>query len=285
MLAAIKKEFEREKSFENMQILLPEGLEQFAEVFKNGGADVNISQEHNSCITVSSGTFLSVIDVKTCRMFDNKCYGIGQVVWTRVTGAIGLMIAGKTVVVAGYGAKAKDIAGVAKSFGARVIITESDTVRALEAVMDGFDVLAMDEAARYGDVFVTATDSENVISEKAFMVMKDSAVLFSIEASCKAIDTGYLEETYIEKEIRGNDVIEYELMNGRCIKVITLDCVLSSMEMTELDNAVLFLMVKKLAAGIADGSATVGKADMGDVEEVREEVPQSAYLQQHDRMI
>lgn len=212
------------------------------------------------------------LDIEKCRFFRNRCYGIGQTVWTTITNLTGIMLAGKCVIVAGYGAKGKDIAGTARAFGARVTVAESNAVRALEAVMDGFDVSAMDEAARYGDIFVTATDMAKVISEQAFMVMKDGAVLCNAEASCKAIDTEYLEETYIEKEIRENGVTEYELMNGRCLKVIAQDSIPMSEEMTELDKEVYLLATNKLADSIADGSATGDEAISQAVKEAREEV-------------
>ena len=210
-------------------------------------------------------------DADRCRLFEDKCYGIGQAVWTFVTNLTGLMLAGKNVVVAGYGAKGKDIAGTARAFGARVTVAESNAVRALEAVMDGFDVVTMDEAARYGDIFVTATDAAGVISESAFMVMKDGAVLCNVGADC-AIDTVYLEETYIEKEIRENGVTEYELMNGRCLKVIAQDSIPMPEEMTELDKEVYLLAVNKLADSIADGSATEDEAISQAIKEAREEV-------------
>ena len=212
-----------------------------------------------------------VFDADRCRLFEDKCYGIGQAVWTFVTNLTGLMLAGKNVVVAGYGAKGKDIAGTARAFGARVTVAESNAVRALEAVMDGFDVVTMDEAAGYGDIFVTATDMAKVISEQAFMVMKDGAVLCNVGADC-AIDTVYLEETYIEKEIRENGVTEYELMNGRCLKVIAQDSIPMPEEMTELDKEVYLLAVNKLADSIADGSATEDEAISQAIKEAREEV-------------
>ena len=210
-------------------------------------------------------------DADRCRLFEDKCYGIGQAVWTFVSNLTGLMLAGKNVVVAGYGAKGKDIAGTARAFGARVTVAESNAVRALEAVMDGFDVVTMDDAARYGDIFVTATDMAKVISEQAFMVMKDGAVLCNVGVDY-AIDTAYLEETYIEKEIRENGVTEYELMNGRCLKFIAQDSISMPEEITELDKEVYLLAVNKLADSIAGGSATRDEAVSSAIEEAREEV-------------
>ena len=211
------------------------------------------------------------LDIEKCRFFRNRCYGIGQTVWTTITNLTGLMLAGKCVIVAGYGAKGKDIAGIARAFGARVTVTEDNPVRALEAVMDGFDVVTMDEAARYGDIFVTATDVAKVISEQAFMVMKDGAVLCNVGVDY-AIDTAYLEETYIEKEIRENGVTEYELMNGRCLKVIAQNSISMPEEMTELDKEVYLLATNKLADSVADGSATGDEAISQAIKEAREEV-------------
>jgi len=211
------------------------------------------------------------LDIEKCRFFRNRCYGIGQTVWTTITNLTGIMLAGKCVIVAGYGAKGKDIAGTARAFGARVTVAESNAVRALEAVMDGFDVVTMDEAARYGDIFVIATDAAGVISETAFMVMKDGAVLCNVDVD-DAIDTEYLEEVYIEKEIRENGVMEYELMNGRCLKVIAQNSISMLEEMTELDKEVYLLATNKLADSIADGSATGDEAISQAIKEAREEV-------------
>lgn len=192
------------------------------------------------------------LDIEKCQFFRNRCYGIGQTVWTTITNLTGIMLAGKCVIVAGYGAKGKDIAGTARAFGARVTVTEDNPVRALEAVMDGFDVVTMDEAARYGNIFVTATDMAKVISEQAFMVMKDGAVLCNVDAE-DAIDTAYLEETYIEKENAEGGVISYELMNGRSIRVINAGRSFAG-EADELDKAVYELAAKKLAEKFPDGA-------------------------------
>ncbi len=200
------------------------------------------------------------LDIDRCRFFRGRCYGIGQTVWTTITRLTGIMLAGKCVIVAGYGAKGKDIAGTARAFGARVTVTEDSHVRAVEAVMDGFDVVTMDEAARYGDIFVTATDVAKVISGQAFMVMKDGAVLCNVDAD-DAIDITYLEETYIEKENAEGGVISYELMNGRTLRVINEGRSFAS-EVDELDKAVYELAAKKLAEG-REGDA---------IEEAREEV-------------
>lgn len=227
---------------------------------------IKSENERKSCLENAE------FDIEKCRFFRDRCYGIGQTVWTTLTSLTGIMLAGKCVIIAGYGVKGKDIAGTARAFGARVTVAESNAVRALEAVMDGFDVVTMDEAARYGDIFVTATDMAKVISEQAFMVMKNGAVLCNAEASCKAIDTEYLEETYIEKEIRENGVTEYELMNGRCLKIIAQDSITMPAEMTELDKEVYLLATNKLADSIADASAAEDEAISKAIKEAREEV-------------
>lgn len=217
------------------------------------------------------------LDIDKCRFFRDRCYGIGQTVWTTLTSLTGLMLAGKCVIVAGYGAKGKDIAGTARAFGARVTVTEDSPVRALEAVMEGFDVVAMDEAARYGDIFVTATDATGVISESAFMVMKDGAVLCNVDAD-GAIDTAYLEAVYIEKENSEDGVTSYELMNGRTLRIINAGRSLTG-EADELDKAVYELAAKKLAEKFQDGAWHGAGNDIAEancleqiINEAREEV-------------
>lgn len=220
------------------------------------------------------------LNIGKCRFFTDRCYGVGQTVWTTLTSLTGIMLAGKCVIVAGYGAKGKDIAGTARAFGARVTVTEVNPVRAVWAVMDGFDVLTMDEAARYGDVFVTATDAAGVISENAFMVMKDGAVICNVGVD-GSIDTAYLEETYIEKEGAEDGVTSYELMNGRCLKVINEGRSLAG-EADELDRAVYELATKKLeerlassarhGAGIVENDIAEANCIEQVIDEAREEV-------------
>ena len=108
-------------------------------------------------------------------LFDNR-YGTGQSVWDGINRTTNLIVAGKTVVVAGYGWCGRGVAMRAKGFGAKVIVTEIDPVKAIEAIMDGYDVMPMVEAAKTGDFFVTVTGCEKVISEEAFRNMKDGAI-------------------------------------------------------------------------------------------------------------
>ena len=117
-----------------------------------------------------------VNDADCKHMFDNR-YGTGQSVWDGIMRTTNLIVAGKRVVVSGYGWCGKGVSMRAKGMGAKVIITETDPVRALEAVMDGFEVMPMREAARMGDIFVTVTGCSGVITKEHFELMKDGAIL------------------------------------------------------------------------------------------------------------
>ena len=110
-----------------------------------------------------------------CKHFFDNRYGTGQSVWDGINRTTNLIVAGKIVVVAGYGWCGKGVAMRAKGLGARVIVTEINPVKAIEAVMDGFDVMPMKEAAKYGDFFVTVTGCDKVIDEEDFVEMKDGA--------------------------------------------------------------------------------------------------------------
>ena len=109
-------------------------------------------------------------------LFDNR-YGTGQSTWDGIMRTTNLVIAGKTVVIAGYGWCGKGGAMRAKGLGANVVITEVDPIKAIEAVFDGFRVMPMEEAAKIGDIFLTLTGCDNVINEKHFALMKDGAMM------------------------------------------------------------------------------------------------------------
>src|SRR5436853_1197512 len=119
---------------------------------------------------------VAVNDADTKHMFDNR-YGTGQSTLDGIIRATNVLIAGKRVVVAGYGWCGRGVASRARGLGAQVIVTEVDPVRALEAVMDGYQVMSMAKAARIGDVFISVTGDVNVLDEKHFKLMKDGAVL------------------------------------------------------------------------------------------------------------
>lgn len=160
-----------------------------------------------------------VNDADCKHLFDNR-YGTGQSVWDGITRTTNLIIAGKTVVVAGYGWCGKGVALRAKGLGARVIVTEIDPVRALEAHMDGCSVMTMDEAAAYGDIFVTVTGCRDIIGPRHFGQMHDGAILcnaghFNVEIDLPALEQ-IAEETYEARQnIRG-----YRLPNGRNIFIL-----------------------------------------------------------------
>lgn len=162
---------------------------------------------------------ISVNDAFTKFMFDNR-YGTGQSTIDGILRATSILIAGKKFVVCGYGWVGRGIAMRAKGMGADVIVTEVDPIRALEAVMDGYRVMPIKEAAKIGDIFVTATGNINVIRGEHIELMKDGAILanaghFNVEISLKD-----LEELCTEKvEIREN-VTEYKLKNGRRIYLL-----------------------------------------------------------------
>ncbi len=119
---------------------------------------------------------IDVNDAKTKYLFDNR-YGTGQSTWDGILRSTNLLIAGKKVVVAGYGWCGRGIAMRARGLGAKVIVTEVDEVRALEAFMDGYEVMPMLDAAKIGDIFITATGDKDVITAEHFKLMKDGAIL------------------------------------------------------------------------------------------------------------
>lgn len=152
-------------------------------------------------------------------LFDNR-YGTGQSVWDGINRTTNLIVAGKNVVVAGYGWCGKGVSMRAKGLGAKVIVTEVNPVRAIEAVMDGFEVMPMNEAAKLGDFFVTVTGCDKVITEEAFKVMKDGAILCNAGHFDCEIDMARLREIAVEaKEMRHN-IMGYKLPTGQWICVL-----------------------------------------------------------------
>lgn len=152
-------------------------------------------------------------------LFDNR-YGTGQSVWDGVNRTTNLIVAGKSVVVAGYGWCGKGVAMRAKGLGAKVIVTEVDPIKAIEAVMDGFEVMPMNEAARLGDFFVTVTGCAGVITERDFPAMKEGAILCNAGHFDVEIDMKGLRELAVEAvEVRHN-IMGYTLPNGRRVYVL-----------------------------------------------------------------
>ncbi|MDE6687017.1 MAG: adenosylhomocysteinase [Lachnospiraceae bacterium] len=155
-----------------------------------------------------------------CKHFFDNRYGTGQSVWDGINRTTNLIVAGKIVVVAGYGWCGKGVAMRAKGLGARVIVTEIDPVKAIEAVMDGFDVMPMKEAAAYGDFFVTVTGCDKVIDEEDFYEMKDGAILCNAGHFDCEIDMARLREIAVESRELRNNIMGYQLNNGNTLCVL-----------------------------------------------------------------
>jgi adenosylhomocysteinase len=163
---------------------------------------------------------IAVNDADTKHLFDNR-YGTGQSTIDGIIRATNILLAGRTVVVAGYGWCGKGVSMRARGMGAHVVITEVEPVRALEAVMDGFRVMPMRDAAKLGDVFVTLTGDKHVLREEHFLSLKDGAILcnsghFDIEIDLKAMRR---MAQRVQKDVRTN-VDGYLLRNGRWVYVI-----------------------------------------------------------------
>lgn len=152
-------------------------------------------------------------------LFDNR-YGTGQSVWDGINRTTNLIVAGKTVVVAGYGWCGKGVSMRAKGLGARVIVTEIDPIKAIEAIMDGFDVMPMNEAAKIGDFFVTVTGCCGVITEPDFMAMKEGAILCNAGHFNVEIDMEKLQEISVECREMRNNIMGYTLPNGKHLYVL-----------------------------------------------------------------
>ena len=160
-----------------------------------------------------------VNDADCKHLFDNR-YGTGQSVWDGIMRTTNLIVAGKNVVVAGYGWCGKGVAMRAKGLGAEVIVTEVDPVKAMEAVMDGFKVMKMSDAASLGDIFVTVTGCKDVITTRDFWKMKDGAICcnaghFDVEVAVSA-----LREVATESYIARNNIEAFTLVNGKTIYVL-----------------------------------------------------------------
>ena len=162
---------------------------------------------------------MAVNDAKAKHYYDNK-YGTGQSVMDGILHTTNLIMAGKTVVVAGYGWCGSGIALRAKGMGADVIVTEVDPFKALEATMENFRVMPMDEAAKYGDIFVTATGCKDVIVERHFAVMKDNAILCNSGHFDCEVDVAALREMATESVERRANIVGYRMADGRTLNVL-----------------------------------------------------------------
>lgn len=169
---------------------------------------------------------VAVNDADTKHLFDNR-YGTGQSTLDGILRATNVLLAGRSVVIAGYGWCGRGVAMRAKGMGARVIVTEIDPTKAIEAVMDGFEVMTMEQAAPQGDVFITVTGNKNVIDSRHFGKLKDGAILSNSGHFNAEIDIPTLESTcssrrivrpFVEEFVVGGKRI-YLLGDGRLINL------------------------------------------------------------------
>lgn len=196
---------------------------------------------------------IAVNDAYCKYLFDNR-YGTGQSSWDGIMRTTNLAVAGKTVVVAGYGWCGKGVAMRAKGLGANVIVTEIDPIKGIEAVFDGFRVMPMREAAKYGDFFVTVTGCKDVITKEHFPLLKDGAVLanaghFDVEINVKDLEAMTVEPAY---EVRKN-ITTYTMPDGKKInllgegRLVNLACGDGHpVEVMDLSFAMQFLAMKYL---------------------------------------
>lgn len=162
---------------------------------------------------------MDVNDADCKHLFDNR-YGTGQSTLEGIMGTTNLIIAGKTVVIAGYGWCGKGAAMRAKGLGAVVVVTEIDPVKAVEAVMDGFTVMTMDDAAKIGDLFITLTGCRDVICGRHFMNMKDGALLANSGHFDVEINKEDLEMAATEVFERRPNITGYRLPDGRILNLL-----------------------------------------------------------------
>ena len=160
-----------------------------------------------------------VNDADCKHLFDNR-YGTGQSVWNGINRTTNLIVAGKDVVVAGYGLCGKGIALRAKGLGARVIVTEVDPVKALEAAMDGFRVMKMADAAPLGDLFITATGCKDVITADQLLTMKDGAICCNAGHFDVEVDVAWLRENAVAKREARQNIEAFTLENGRTVYIL-----------------------------------------------------------------
>ncbi len=174
---------------------------------------------------------VAVNNAQMKHLFDNR-YGTGESVWSAIMRTTNLVVAGKTVVVVGYGWCGKGVAMRAKGLGASVIVTEIDPIKAIEALMDGFAVMPITEAAKKGDMFITVTGNKHVIDREAIINMKDGAIMcnaghFDLEVNKDALNELALETRRVKPNIDGYKLdaerTVYLLAEGRLVNLAAGD--------------------------------------------------------------
>lgn len=188
-----------------------------------GGCEETTTGVHRLEILEKEGKLLypvvAVNDARCKHLFDNR-FGTGQSVWTAIMATTNLVVAGKTVVVAGYGMCGRGVALRAKGLGARVVVTEIDPVKACEALMEGYEVMTMDEAASIGDFFVTVTGCKDVITKKHYLNMKNGAVCCNAGHFDCEVNLVDLKEISTSIEELRNNIVGYTLPNGNRICIL-----------------------------------------------------------------
>ena len=188
-----------------------------------GGCEETTTGIHRLKIMAREGALrfpMMMVNEADCKhMFDNR-YGTGQSVWDGIMRTTNLVVAGKYVVVSGYGWCGKGVSLRAKGLGAKVIVTETDPIRALEAVMDGYEVMPMTEAARLGDIFITVTGCSGVITAEHFDLLKDGAILSNAGHFDVEVDMAALEKLAVRKYEARHNIQGYVLPNGKTVFTI-----------------------------------------------------------------
>ena len=221
-----------------------------------------------------------VNDADCKHFFDNR-YGTGQSVFDGINRTTNLIVAGKIVVVAGYGWCGKGCAMRAKGLGARVVVTEVDPVKAIEAVMDGFDVMPMKEAAKIGDFFITVTGCMGVIDMEDFMEMKDGAICCNAGHFDVEVDVAALRAAAEEARPMRNNIMGYRLSNGNWIYILAEGRLVNlaagdghPAEIMDMSFAIQALSAKYLTEQAAAGMIKNGKILTSGKEEVLIKVPE-----------
>ena len=188
-----------------------------------GGCEETTTGIHRLRAMAKAGTLrfpMIMVNEADCKhMFDNR-YGTGQSVLDGIMRTTNLIVAGKYVVVSGYGWCGKGVSLRAKGMGAKVIVTETDPIRALEAHMDGYEVMPMAEAAKLGDIFVTVTGCSGVITREHFATMKNGAILTNAGHFDVEVDMAGLEEMAVEKYEARHNIQGFVLPGGKTLFTI-----------------------------------------------------------------
>lgn len=222
-----------------------------------GGSEETTTGVHRLKALAAAGhlafPMIAVNDAYCKYLFDNR-YGTGQSSWDGIMRTTNMSVAGRTVVVAGYGWCGKGVAMRAKGLGANVIVTEVDPIKGIEAVFDGFRVMPMQEAAKHGDIFVTVTGCKDVITKPHMEVMKNGAVMCNAGHFDVEINKHHLEELSVVApyEVRKN-IMTYTMADGRKLnllgegRLVNLACGDGHpIEIMDLSFAMQFLAMKYL---------------------------------------